>query len=248
MSDKAALYVRVSTTAQDLTGQRRELETFAHLRGWEVVEIYSERISATGRVERKEYDRLLRDARNPDRPWSHLAVWALDRFSRAERFTQAIDAIFDLEKVGVAFHSMKEPFLDTPTRGERNLGRELLLGICPTIASFESIRRGERVRIAMEEIRQGRRPTRSGKPPGRPWRVTAEKASQILRLRSLAPPRLYAEIAQRVGLPVGTCRRVASQLRRGQDPFQTRSAHKGPAVNEGGRAVSIGPLRSGGNT
>ena len=161
----AAVYARVSTTSQELDGQQRDLESYIRSKGWQIAESYSERVSATGKVERKEYDRLLRDARDPDRVWSHLVVWALDRFSRAERFTQAVDAIFDLEKHGVSFHSVRESYLDSPPAGQRNMGRELLLAIIPTIATFESIRRSERVRIAMREIAEGRRATKSGKRP-----------------------------------------------------------------------------------
>jgi DNA invertase Pin-like site-specific DNA recombinase len=224
---RVAIYVRASTAKQRTEGQQRDLEDHARSRGWAVVRPYVEKVSATGKVERREYDRLLKDSRDPDRGWDHVLVWSLDRFSREERFTRAVDAIFDFEKLGVSFHSVKEPYLDSPPPGEQNLGRELLLGILPTIAAFESIRRSERVRVAMREIGEGRRATKSGRPPGRAWRVTREKVSEIGRLRSMRPPRPYSEIAQVVGLPTGTCRRVASQVRRGLDPLLTRSAHKG---------------------
>ncbi|EQD56675.1 protein containing Resolvase, partial [mine drainage metagenome] len=90
---------------------RRELREYAERRGWLVSGEYAEKVSGTGKVQRAEYERLIRDAKAPDRPWSHLLVWALDRFSREATFTRATQAVLDLEKLGIAFHSLKEPTL-----------------------------------------------------------------------------------------------------------------------------------------
>lgn len=213
MSDTAALYLRVSTEDQDLAGQERELRAECARRRWEVAAVYSEKVSGTGKVERAEYDRLLKAARAPDRPWTHLLVWSLDRFSREATFTRATQAVLDLEAVGVRFHSLKEGTLDTPDDGKPNLGRDVLLALLPVIAAFESKRRSERVRVAMREIKSGHRRTRSGRPPGRPVRATPEKVAAILRWK--AQGLTWRVIAQKVGLPRGTCANVASRARRG---------------------------------
>jgi DNA invertase Pin-like site-specific DNA recombinase len=210
-----ALYLRVSSEDQDLAGQERDLVTEAERRGWEVTAIYSEKVSGTGRVERTQYDQLLRDVARPDRGWTSLLVWALDRWSREERFDRAVGAILDLEKAGVCFASLKEPYLSTPGTDDATaaFARNLLLGVTASVAQFESHRKSERVRVAMREIREGRRPTRSGRPPGRPRRVTPEKAAKIAELR---PQGLkWREIAGRVGLPAGTCASVWSKAQRG---------------------------------
>jgi DNA invertase Pin-like site-specific DNA recombinase len=212
-STSAALYLRVSTQDQDLAGQERDLRAECARRGWEVAAVFSEKVSGTGRTERKEYDRLLGDARKPDRRWTHLLVWSLDRFSREETFTKATQAVLDLEKLRVRFHSLREAQLDTPEEGRSNLGRDVLLALLPVVASFESKRRSERVKVAMREIKEGRRATRSGRPPGRPVRVTPEKAVAILRWH--AEGLSWRAVAQRVGLPRGTCANVASRARRG---------------------------------
>jgi putative DNA-invertase from lambdoid prophage Rac len=227
---RVALYLRVSSNRQELTGQERDLREFARARGWVVAEVYSEKVTATGKLDRAEYARLFRDAADPARPWTDVVVWSLDRFSREVTFTKATQAILDLEKFGVRFRSLKEPSLDTPEDGMPSLGRNILLALLPVIAAFESARRSERVRLAMSEIRAGRRRTRTGLPPGRKWRVTPEKAETIRRLRAKNPPSPYSAIAQQVALPLGTCRRVASQLARGLDPFLTRAAPK-PAAS-----------------
>lgn len=202
----AAIYARVSTEDQDLDGQERELREEAERRGWMIAGLYREKVSGTGKVQRAEYERLIQDAKTGSRRWSHLLVWALDRFSREATFTQATQAVLDLEKVGISFHSIKEPTLDTPEDGKPNLGRDVLLALLPVIAAFESKRRSERVRVAMAEIKSGRRRTRSGRPPGRPRRVTPELAARIRELRSRGME--WKVIAQHVGLPAGTCRKV----------------------------------------
>ena len=204
--ENAAIYARVSSEEQDLAGQERELRAEAERRGWGVTSVYREKVSGTGKAERTEYDRLLKEAAAPTRPWSHLVVWALDRFSREATFTKATQAVLDLESRGIRFHSLKEPTLDTPEDGKPNLGRDVLLALLPVIAAFESKRRSERVRVAMKEIKEGRRRTRSGRPPGRPRRVTPELAAKVLELRARGLP--WSVVAQHAGLPAGTCRKV----------------------------------------
>jgi DNA invertase Pin-like site-specific DNA recombinase len=213
LEERAVIYLRVSTPEQDLAGQERELRAYCATHGWLLEEAFSEKVSATGKLERHEYDRLIREAAQPARSWKHLLVWALDRFSREATFTRATQAILDLERLGVRFHSVKEPMLDTPEDGRPNLGRDVLLALLPVIASFESQRRSERVRVAMKEIKEMRRKTRSGRPPGRPVRATAEKVAVIMNLKDAGLT--YRLIAQRVGLPRGTCANVVSRVRRG---------------------------------
>ncbi len=224
-SARAALYARVSTTSQELDGQVRELEQGAERRGLPVAARYLEKVSATGRVDRAEYERLLVDAADPGRPWSDLFVWSIDRFSREEMFTKATQAILDLERLGVKFHSLKEPTLDTPDDGVPNLGRDVLLALLPVIAAFESKRRAERVRLALNEIRSGRRRTRSGRPVGRPRRLTPQIESKIRELRSTGLR--WSAVAQHVGLPAGTCRKV------GNGPSERKPACGKPSADFG---------------
>jgi DNA invertase Pin-like site-specific DNA recombinase len=220
MTDTAALYLRVSTEDQNLAGQERDLRTHAESLGWSVAEAYREKVSGTGRVEREEYDRLLRDAARPDRGWGTLLVWSLDRFSREERFDRAVGSVLDMEKGGVRFASFKEPYLSTPDPQDATAGfaRNFLLSVTASVAAFESRRKSERVRVAMREIKAGRRQTRSGRPPGRPRRVTPEKAARILELR--AQGLKWKEVAGRVGLPAGTCASVGSKTRKPQAEVQ----------------------------
>ncbi|MHB8351109.1 MAG: recombinase family protein [Thermoplasmata archaeon] len=206
MTERGVLYARVSTGSQDLNGQLRDLQLEAQRRGWEIVETYQEKVSGSGKVERQQYDRLLADAEKPDRPWTHLLVWALDRFSREERFTASVERVWQLERLGIRFHSLKEPILETPEDGGRSLPREIMLSLLPVLASWESKRRTERIRVAMTEIKAGRRPTRSGRPVGRPLRLIPEKVRRIVALRDVG--KTWAEVAHSVSIPSETCRKA----------------------------------------
>lgn len=204
-----AVYLRVSTTEQDLGGQERELHAEAERRGWDVREVFAEKVSATGAVERPEYDRLMQEISGP-RTWSHLLVWSLDRFSRAQEFYRAVEDVFEVERHGVRFHSLKEPAIDTPEDGLPSMNREILLALLPVLAKWEARRRAERTQLAMDEIRAGRRRTRTGNPVGRKRKVTPELEQRIRELR--AQGLQWSAIAQRVGLPAGTCRKVKVPL------------------------------------
>ncbi len=211
MSERCALYVRVSTEDQDLEGQQNELVTEAERRGWSVSKIYREKASAYGKVARIEYERLLKDAHSPDRKWNHILVWSIDSWSGDEKFTKAIESIWELESLGIYFHSLKEPSLDTPPDGGHDLGRDVLRALLPVIAAFESRRRSERVQVALREIREGRRQTRSGRPPGRPVRATTDKVERAFVLRQKG--KSWTIVAKHVGLQIPTIRRAVAVYR-----------------------------------
>ncbi len=212
MTDRAAIYLRVSSEEQDLEGQRRELREEARRNGWEPTVEYAEKVTATGRVERVELEHLLRDARSIERPFDRVLVWSLDRWSRDPSFVKAVGSIEELEALGVRFHSFREPLLDSSEDGSPSMARDLLRAILPVIAAFESRRKSERVRLAMKEIREGRRKTASGRPPGRPRRVTPELVSKAEALHRQGLP--WRIVAQRVGLPAETCRNAVWRSKR----------------------------------
>ena len=226
-SKRVAVYERVSSEDQDLAGQDRDLRNLVAAQGGEVVRVFAEKVTGTGKACREEYDRLMAEARDPGRAWDTLAVWAIDRFSREPRFDLAVGRILDLEKAGVHFISMKEPYLSTPDAKDpySTFARNVLLGVLSNVASFEAQRRGERTRVAMRELKEGHRKTRSGNPVGRPVRATPEKVATILALRGRGLA--WKAVAQRVGLPAGTCASVGSLARRGA--LKTLSTVKGPA-------------------
>jgi len=228
MTEVAAIYARVSTEDQDLAGQEREVREYAASRGFDIGAAYREKVSATGQVEREEYVRLWNDARNPTRIWTHLIVWSLDRWSREEKLSRAFAALEELENRGIKFHSVKEPFLDSDAPG---IGRDILRALLPIVAAFESRRRSERVKVALKEIKDGRRKTRSGRPLGRPVKITYEKAKLAARHRADGLP--WNQVAVRVGLNAETCRRAVWLLKTGRMAVQNADRSEGSNVPTG---------------
>ena len=211
---RVALYLRASTEDQDLAGQEHELRGYSTSKDWRVTAVFAEKASASGKVERAAWLELLKEAGSPTtRRFDRVLVWALDRWSREPSFVRAIGSIEQLEALGIRWHSLKEPQLDSGEDASPSLARDLLRGILPTIAAFEARRRSERTRVAMQEIKSGRRRTRSGRPPGRQPRVTESKRASILRFRDQGLT--WPQVAARVGLPAGTCASVYSLSLRG---------------------------------
>src|SRR6516162_6344790 len=81
--ERAAIYVRVSTDAQTVENQIRELRRIAERRGWEVVEVYTDAgvSGAKGRAQRPGLDRMLKDAGR--RNFDVVMAWAIDRLGRS---------------------------------------------------------------------------------------------------------------------------------------------------------------------
>lgn len=152
---KSAIYLRVSTNTQETENQRRQLEQFIQSKEWDLVKTYEDVVS--GRDPSKlEFNQMLHDARV--RKWDVLMFWAWDRLTR-----RGIEATFDimrkLQGCGVAWESIKEPFLSSASDPHI---RELILSIMAWIAKQESERDSERTKAGMERARG------KGKHIGRP--------------------------------------------------------------------------------
>src|SRR5262245_8196546 len=92
---RAALYVRVSTDAQTVENQIRELRQVAKRRGWDVVEVYSDAgiSGAKGRNGRPGLDSMLKDTSR--RRFDIVMAWAIDRLGRS--LSDLLDTIQHLE-------------------------------------------------------------------------------------------------------------------------------------------------------
>jgi len=79
---RAAIYVRVSTTDQQVGLQESELRQFAEQRGWEY-QIFTDRGRSVAKVSRPALDDLLQRLRR--KKFDVLAIWSLDRLARSLR-------------------------------------------------------------------------------------------------------------------------------------------------------------------
>ena len=86
---KVAIYARVSTADQNYEGQLEELHALAERSGWEVVDVYSEKISGTKATdERPELKRMMKDARL--RKFEKVLVWSVDFLGIFSEFENTI--------------------------------------------------------------------------------------------------------------------------------------------------------------
>ena len=191
---KAAIYARVSTTnhGQDVSMQTRELREYCERRGFEIAGEYTDVGVSGSKDSRPELNRLMADAKQ--RRFDAVCVWKLDRFGRSLR--HLVNALVDLESLGVSFVSIKDNLdLSTPS------GR-LMFQIIGAMAEFERSLIQERVKAGLRNARA------KGKTLGRP-RVVVD-AAQIARLRASGTS--WPSIARELGVSVGTVYQAARSL------------------------------------
>ena len=153
---KAALYLRVSTTEQNVDNQLPALEAYTDSRGWQIVEVYQENESAWKSGHQKELARLLADCRNGRHRVDVVLVWALDRLSR-EGAAAILNLVNTFKAYGVRVISYQESWTEAPGA----IG-EVLYAIAGWVAKMESERRSERTKAGLA------RAIASGKRLGRP--------------------------------------------------------------------------------
>ncbi len=153
---KAALYLRVSTTEQNVDNQLPALEAYADSRGWQIVEVYQENESAWKSGHQKELARLLAEIRRGTRKYDVLLIWALDRLSRGGA-AAILNLVDTFKTYNVRVISLQESWTEAPGA----IG-EVLYAIAGWVAKMESERRSERTKAGLA------RAIASGKRLGRP--------------------------------------------------------------------------------
>jgi DNA invertase Pin-like site-specific DNA recombinase len=192
---KAALYVRVSTDGQTVANQERELREVAEAKGWEIVEIYSDRgiSGAKGRDGRPGLDQALREA--VQARYEVLGAWSVDRLGRS--LQDLLHTLAELQAAGCDLYLHRQA-IDTRTPSGRAMFQ--MLGV---FAEFERAMIQERVRAGLARAKENG--TRSGRPIGRP-RVSPAVEAKIRRERRKGYGML--KIARQVSVGVSVVQRV----------------------------------------
>lgn len=201
----AAIYARVSTSDQSTQPQIEALLQEAARLGLSVSpeRVYVDDGVSGSLTTRPAFDRLR--AMIQAREICAVLVTKLDRLGRNAR---GVLEFYDIAESSGVRIIVTDQGIDTGTPVGR-LTRTFLLGM----AEFERDLIRERTQAAMDARKAGM-PTRSGRPVGRPKRVTSEKVEEAIRLRSLTPPTAWAVVAQKVGLPKETIRRAVREALR----------------------------------
>jgi DNA invertase Pin-like site-specific DNA recombinase len=181
---KVALYARVSTKdkGQDTENQLGQLREFCEKQGWEIAGEYVDHESAFSGKRRTRFDQLFTDAQQ--RKFDLVLFWSLDRFSR-EGTLSTLKKLDELEKYGVFWRSLMEPYLDSA-----GIFRDVVVSLISTVARQESARRSERSKAAIEKLR------RQGKTEhlGRPQLIVNRKRIQDLHKTGLSIRKIAAEV------------------------------------------------------
>ena len=153
---RAAIYARVSTEEQSTENQVPVLKDMAMRRGWEVIDVYAEEAGAWRAGHQKELKKLLKKASY--REYDILIVWAIDRLTR-EGIGSIMQLFNTFRTYGVQVISHQEPWLE-----QAGPMAELLTAIAGWAAEFESKRRSERIKAALEKKKSRGEPI--GRKPG----------------------------------------------------------------------------------
>lgn len=187
-----AIYLRVSTSEQDISLQLREITSY--LKDGNIFAIYCDAGLSGTTTKRPELQRLLSDIRSGH--VKHVVAWKMDRLFRSLK--DLINTLQEWNSLGVTYAFVKDSIdMNTPA------GR-LMMHLLGAFAEFEAALVQERVRAGMQNAKA--RGTRSGKPIGRPIReLTESQMGELVQLRKQDVS--YARISQKMGIPVGTLHR-----------------------------------------
>lgn len=192
---RAALYVRVSGPGQDLDTQEADLLRYAQSQSWKPCETFRETVSGTGTKARPEFDRLR--AAIGFGAVDVVLVTKLDRIARSVPDALAFFDLAESHRVRVIATTQQ---IDTATPAGR-----LTRTILAAVAEFEGQLIRDRTQAAMTAIKEGRKPTRSGRRPGRPRKVQPELLERARHLREVGHS--WAQTAQVLGVKAETLRR-----------------------------------------
>jgi site-specific DNA recombinase len=151
-----ALWLRVSTSDQNLESQESALRKLAIDLDLEVVKVYGLKRSAWTGGQNDEFQQLLDDSR--DGKFSNVLIWSLDRLDR-QGVLSTLKKLEKLDEAGLTLVSHQESWLN-----QVSSVRGLLIPVIAWVAQWESERRSERVKSRKVALAaQGRWP--GGKPP-----------------------------------------------------------------------------------
>jgi DNA invertase Pin-like site-specific DNA recombinase len=154
MTERAALWARVSTVDQVAEDQLLPLRAEAARRGLQVVREVAIQESAYTGSQRRQLEQLLAEAQAFD----VLIVWALDRLSR-EGIEKTLAALRRFRERGIRVVSLQEPWAEAS--GDAG---ELLMAIAAWVARMESQRRSERTKAGLARRKAQGLPV--GRQPG----------------------------------------------------------------------------------
>jgi DNA invertase Pin-like site-specific DNA recombinase len=194
-TNRAVLYLRVSTVDQTTANQERELRQIADRMGCEIIKVYKDHgiSGAKGCDKRPAFDALCRDA--AQRKFDMVMAWSVDRLGRSLQDLVGFLSELHALRIDLFLHQQG---LDTTTPAGKAMYQ--MMGV---FAEFERSMIQERVRAGLARARS------EGKRLGRP-RISPDLENSI-RAALRAPGRKEGvrKIAARFGVDPGTVQRIS---------------------------------------
>jgi DNA invertase Pin-like site-specific DNA recombinase len=199
--NRAAIYLRVSTTDQHTSNQENELRQAAERAGWNVVKVYKDHgISGSkGRDKRPAFDALHRDAAK--RQFNVVMAWNVDRLGRSLQDLVGFLSHLHALRIDLFLHQQG---LDTTTPAGKAMFQ--MLGV---FAEFERSIIQERVRAGLQRARS------EGKQLGRPTLASSDPKLHGQIVAALkAPGRTEGvrKIAERLGVNPSTVQAISAEM------------------------------------
>jgi DNA invertase Pin-like site-specific DNA recombinase len=192
---RVAIYLRVSTSKQETSNQRRELETVAARSGWQIVKVFQDAgiSGAKGRDKRPGLDALLKAVNGKE--FDMVAAWSVDRLGRS--LTDLLGILQALHDKGVDLF-LHQQGLDTSTSAGRAMFQ--MLGV---FAEFERGIIRERVNAGLARARANG--TKLGRRPVKP---VVEARIRQLRARGDG----ILKISKKLGIGTSVVQRVVGAV------------------------------------
>jgi site-specific DNA recombinase len=179
MTERAALYLRVSTVKQaekelSIPDQKRQCEAYCRTKGWTIAASYVEPGASATDDRRPHFQRMIEDAAIPDRPFTVILVHSFSRFFR-DAF-QLEFYVRKLAKLGVRLVSLTQDTNDSDPMGP------MIRQMMALFDEYQSRENGKHTLRGMKEnARQG---FWNGAPPPFGYRtVEAERRADKVKRR-----------------------------------------------------------------
>jgi DNA invertase Pin-like site-specific DNA recombinase len=192
---RVAIYLRVSTSKQETSNQRRELEAVAARSGWQILKVFQDAgiSGAKGRDKRPGLDALLKAVNGKE--FDMVAAWSVDRLGRS--LTDLLGILQALHDKGVDLF-LHQQGLDTSTTAGKAMFQ--MLGV---FAEFERGIIRERVNAGLARARANG--TKLGRRP-----VKAAVEARIRQLRAKGDGIL--KIGKKLGIGTSVVQRVVGAM------------------------------------
>ena len=186
MSNRCAIYSRVSTSNQTTLNQVSELRKIAELKGFTIVQEFEDVVSgAKGRDDRKGFDNLIKGAVRKD--FDMILVWSVDRLGRS--LQDLVSFLNEIHSVNCDLY-IHQSGIDSSTPAGK-----MMFQMCGVFAEFERGMIRERVLAGQKRAKE------QGKHIGRPSNLNEGLMTSIkyMRGQGMGIQRISKELKVGVG-------------------------------------------------